>query len=236
MSLGSIHTLRSGRVATAATAAALAVAGLAACGGGDDDTGQQGASTPGADTPTDTAGAPAAGSGDGDSGAGAKTSGGAAQRSGPALTGDPVQARRAVDSVDGVYKDFSAAVDSGVAAVDVPARQTLDAASGNASLTSICDLMSKEAQRQTIVYARRSAGLADVQWTCENATGLLLRRARQTGGLNRSLKAEIVGMNVEGDRATASIRFGGKGPISTVPMVREDGEWKLAATPAGGGE
>ena len=40
-------------------------------------------------------------------------------------------------------------------------------------------------------------------------------------------------MNVDGDRATASVRFGGKGPISTVALVKEDGEWKLAASPSG---
>ena len=74
-----------------------------------------------------------------------------------------------------------------------------------------------------------------MNWTCEKATGLLLRRARQSGGLKRSLRARVVGVNVEGDRATASVRFGGKGPISSVPLVKEDGEWKLAASPSGGG-
>ena len=140
-----------------------------------------------------------------------------------------------MESVDKVYEGFGAAVDAGVAKTDVPAGNTLEAAEGNESLSSVCDLMSEEAKRQTIVYAKRSAGLADVEWTCEKATGLLLRRASQAGGLKKSLSAKIVGVNVKGDRATASVRFGGKGPISTVPLVKEDGEWKLAASPSGGG-
>ncbi|NLT04750.1 MAG: hypothetical protein GXY03_00420 [Solirubrobacterales bacterium] len=228
------------RPAAALAAALLASAALAACGGGDDDsdTAASGQTAPTAEPGSGGDGAPASGGGKrkgggGGSGGGGAVAGGGA--SGPALSGDPAEARQAVESVDGVYDDFAAAVDSGISATDVPARQTLDEAAGNEALANVCDLMSKAAQRQTIEYARRSAGLADVDWNCENATGLLLRRARQTGGLKRSMKAQIVGVNVDGDRATASIRFGGKGPISTVPMVKEDGEWKLAASPSGGG-
>lgn len=33
--------------------------------------------------------------------------------------------------------------------------------------------------------------------------------------------------------ATATIRFG-RGPITTIPLVREDGEWKLASSPSNG--
>lgn len=158
------------------------------------------------------------------------------QAAGPALGGDREQARAGVAAVDEVYDDFGAAVDDGIAAVDVPVRDVLERASDDERLANVCDLMSEEAKQQTIEYAKRSAGLADVTWTCENATGLLLRRTRQTGGLKRSLKAEVVGVNVDGDRATASIRFGGKGPISAVPLVKEDGQWKLAASPSGGGD
>jgi hypothetical protein len=228
MGLGSFHTQRSGGTAVFVVAGALAVGGLAAC-GEDDNSGEPGADTGTATTQAETGGGTPAKGSDGRGG------GRATPESGPALVGDPAQARDALDSVDGVYRDVSAAVEDGVASTDIPARQTLDDAVDNESLGNVCELMSKEAQRQTIVYAKRSAGLADVDWNCENATGLLLRRARQAGGLKRSLQAKVVGVNVEGDRATASLRFGGKGPISTVPMVREDGEWKLAAAPSGGG-
>ena len=33
---------------------------------------------------------------------------------------------------------------------------------------------------------------ANVDWTCERVTGLLLRRVRQTGGLKKSLRAKII--------------------------------------------
>jgi hypothetical protein len=225
MDLGTLHMRRFLTLLAVAGVLLLAVCGLAACGGDDDEpqdsgdpTGQaQSESQPRSDTKDDRprkARKPA---------------------EGPALSGDAEEAREGVAAVDDVYEGFGAAVDAGVAAIDVPAGNTLEAADDNESLTSVCDLMSEEAKRQTIVYAKRSAGLADVKWNCEKATGLLLRRARQSGGLERSLRAKVVGFNAEGDRGTASIRFGGKGPISSVPMVKEDGKWKLAASPSGGG-
>jgi len=205
-------------------AGVLALSGPVAC-GGDDEPPASG------DTAAQTHGESSAG----DMGGGSRDVGGSTPN-GPALTGNVAEARQGVESVDEVYEGFDAAVEAGVASAKVPAHDTLDAAEGNESLTSVCDLMSEQAKRQTIVYARRSAGLADVDWTCEKATALLLRRAGQLGGLKRSLRAKVVGVNVKGDRATASIRFGGTGPISTVPLVKEDGKWKLAASPSGGGD
>src|SRR6218665_322379 len=115
--------------------------------------------------------------------------------------------------------------------VKVAPREMLDAAKDNAALASVCDLMSEKAKRQTVVYARRSSGLAEVDWTCENATALLLRRASDAGSLKRTLRAKVVGVNAHGNRATASVRFGRT--ISSVALIKEDGAWKLAASPSG---
>lgn len=227
MDMGTLHMRRLLRLLAVIGALSLAVAGLGACGGDDDEPRGSGDAAGQAQDGTHRAGE------DEDGGRAGK--GGRKRPPAPTLTGDVEQAREGVAAVDDVYEGFGAAVDAGVAKTDVPAGNTLEAAEGNEGLTNVCDLMSEEAKRQTIVYAKRSAGLADVDWTCEKATGLLLRRARQTGGLKRSLQAEIVGVNVEGDRATATVRFGGKGPVSSVPLVREDGEWKLAASPSDGG-
>ena len=197
--------------------------GIVACGDSDDDP-QESAGT---STSQSTDASNAAG-GSRDDGSGA-----AGSNAGPSFSGDVEQAKAGAASVDDVYESFGAAVDAGAAVSDVPARDTLAKADGNESLTEVCELMSDEAQRQTVVYAKRSSGIADVEWTCEKATALLLRRASQSGGLKKSLRAEVVGVNVDGDRATASVRFGGKGPISTVALVKEDGEWTLAASPSG---
>jgi hypothetical protein len=229
MDLGTLHLHRLLRRLAVIGALSIAMTGLPACGGDDDEPQGSADATKKAETEPD-----ASGKKGGNGGSKGRNGGGGKPSSAPALSGDIEEARKGVTAVDDVYEGFGAAVDAGVAATDVPAGNTLEAAEGNESLTNVCDLMSKQAKRQTIVYAKRSAGLADVEWTCEKATGLLLRRARQSGGLKRSLRAEVVGVNVEGDRATASIRFGGKGPISSVPMVKEDGEWKLAASPSGG--
>ncbi len=199
-------------------AIALAGASITACGGGDDnpansgDTATQAQSTPSGD-----------GSGSGDN----------RRTSTPEFSGDLPQARAGAESIDEVYQSFGAAVEAGIASTDIAARTTLENADDNESLTKVCNLMSSEAKRQTISYTETSAGFGDVEWTCEKAIGLLLRRARQAGGLKRTLSAEVVGVNVKGDRATASIRFGGKGPIASVPLVKEDGKWKLAGSPGG---
>lgn len=56
---------------------------------------------------------------------------------------------------------------------------------------------------------------------------MLVRRFKQAGGFERVRQAEVVGVNAEGDRAT--VRFG-RGPLTTIPLVREDGEWKLGSS------
>ena len=105
-------------------------------------------------------------------------------------------------------------------------RTTIDSA-------AFCELMTEQARRQTADYARQASGEAK-DWDCERAIELLVLRAKQTGGFKHVRQAEVVGVNAEGDRATASVRFG-KGPITSIALVREDGEWKLAASPSSGG-
>ena len=105
-----------------------------------------------------------------------------------------------------------------------PNRTTIDSA-------SFCGLMSEQAREQTVEYARRSSGIAQ-KWDCENAVDLLVIRSKRTGGFKGVRNAKVVGVNAEGDKATASVRFG-KGPVTSIPLIREDGEWKLAVSPAG---
>jgi hypothetical protein len=219
------------RVSTLLAGACLTL-GLASCGDSDDRSTQSVGDTP---TETGSQQVPADTRSDGAKVApGEATGGGSKPRLAgkTALAGDREQARASAAAIGEVYDDLDQAVAAGIASVDVPARDTLDAAARDESLTAVCDLMSRRAQRQTVVYAKRSAGLADVKWTCEKATALMLRRAGQTGSLKRATRVEIVGVNAQGDRATATIRRGGvKGSLTTVALVREDGEWKLAASP-----
>jgi hypothetical protein len=99
---------------------------------------------------------------------------------------------------------------------------------------SFCELMSEQARQQTIHYAKVSSGIAQ-EWDCESAVELLVLRAKRTGGFEGSRQAEVIGVNAEGDEATATIRFGPEGAATSVPLVKEDGEWKLGANavPAG---
>jgi len=205
-------------LAACLTALSLAL-GAAACGDSDDD-GGGGAGGPEA-TRADSATSPAP-SGKRDRG--------------PVLAGDREQARQSADAVDRVYEDLGAAADAGVAAINVPIGRTLAVAEDDAGVAGMCDLMSEAAKRQTIDFAKRSSGVAGVDWTCEKATALLLRRSRHTGGLKPSLQAEVLRVDADGDRATATVRFGGKrGRSRQIALVKEDGKWKLAATPRRGG-
>jgi hypothetical protein len=97
----------------------------------------------------------------------------------------------------------------------------------------LCDLMTPRAQRQTTRYAEVSSGIAK-DWNCELAVEQLVDRTKRTGGFKQVRKVKVIGVNVEGDRATATIRFG-DGPATSLPLTRHDGEWKLDSSPSGGG-
>lgn len=109
-------------------------------------------------------------------------------------------------------------------------RAGLRRAEGSKALHRLCEFMSAEAQAQTIEYAEASSGIPG-DWSCEKANALLVRRANVASGGRAPGRVKVLGVNADGDRATATIQVGGQ-PITTVPLVEEDGEWKLAATGA----
>jgi hypothetical protein len=80
---------------------------------------------------------------------------------------------------------------------------------------SVCDLMTKADQKATAIYAQAK--------TCEEGFERLLVRSKRNGGGG---KAKIIGVNVVGDRATATVQFG-NGPATAVSLVKIDGAWKL---------
>jgi hypothetical protein len=155
------------------------------------------------------------------------------ERDGPELLGNRAHARASARTVDSVYGDLAAAVKGGAGATDMTVRDTLADSRGNAGLASACELMSAQAKRETVDYARRSTGLAEADWTCEAAVGLLLRRAERGGALKAALSAEVVSVNARGNLATATVRFPGSARLSTVPLVREGGRWKLKGSVQG---
>jgi len=95
---------------------------------------------------------------------------------------------------------------------------------------ALCRLMTARAREQTVTYARNVAGLGG-SWTCPRAVTVLARRTAKRGGLERLQKAHVVGVNVDGDRATATVRFG-RGAGTGIALVKESGQWKLASTPS----
>lgn len=146
-----------------------------------------------------------------------------------ALAPDEQAAKESVEEIYGVLgqrgRSGGSQNDGGGGGADRRGSAGIDAA-------AFCDLMSREAVEQTIEYARRSSGI-DREWDCESAVEILVLRSKRAGGLEQAQRARVVGVNIEGDRATATIRVG-RGPLSTVPMVREDGEWKLGEALGGG--
>jgi hypothetical protein len=108
-----------------------------------------------------------------------------------------------------------------------PNRTTIDSA-------SFCELMSEEAQAQTIHYAKVSSGVQQ-EWDCESAVELLVLRSKRAGGAGFA-GVEVIGVNALGETATATVRVG-DGPATALALVKEDGEWKLAAaSPVAGGQ
>jgi hypothetical protein len=133
-----------------------------------------------------------------------------------ALTGDREEASQAANVVGRVYAAMRQMSQRG--------DNSLVLAGGG----GICDLLSADASGQTIEYARRSSG-RKAGWTCQRAVALL-GRSQRTRGRRRAARAKIVGVTARGDRATASVRFG-KGSVTSLPLVKEGGEWRLAAAP-----
>lgn len=109
---------------------------------------------------------------------------------------------------------------------------TLATGGGKLDAGGFCDLMTPKAQRQTTRYAEVSSGVAK-DWNCELAVEQLVDRSKRTGGFKRVRNVEVLGVNIEGDRATATIRFG-DGPATSLPLSRHGGAWKLDGTPSGG--
>lgn len=99
--------------------------------------------------------------------------------------------------------------------------------------SAFCDLLSEKAKRQTIEYVERSSGI-ERDWNCRSAVEQLVIRSKRSGNGGPPPTPEVVGVNIEGDRATASIRYG-RGPITSVSLVREDGAWKLGEPPGAAG-
>jgi hypothetical protein len=194
----------------------LAVAALAWTGCGDDDDDSAGTGSTQQQAEGDTGGGNGGGDGDAQAGGGGDAGGGSAsgdQSAGGAYRPPPgSEEEGAYESVTGTY----------------------DALGGDEiDTTSVCELMTDEARQQTVEYARRSSGIAKDRWTCDEAVTLLVDRSKRLGGFKRTLEAEVIGVNVDGDRATATVRFGKKGAATALPLVKEDGEWKLGSAPGG---
>lgn len=94
---------------------------------------------------------------------------------------------------------------------------------------SFCDLMSEEARAQTVHYAEVASGVRG-EWDCESAVDLLI--GKRVDGFGEIRQAKVIGVNVVGEEATATVRFG-DAPARSFALVKEDGEWKLAAAPVG---
>jgi hypothetical protein len=213
MDLGLPNARRAMRLFAVMFTIAVPATGIVACGDEDDPADPNGSGAQVESESTETQ--------DGTTGQSAPT--------GRAPTGNAEQAREGRAAVEDVYSNLAAAVDASIVTADAPSRATVDAAEDDEALVGLCDLMSEKAKRQTVVYARRSSGQTEVDWTCESATGLLLRRAGNAGSLKRTLRAKVVGVDVQGDRATASVRVGRES--SRVSLIKEDGVWKLDASP-----
>jgi len=175
-----------------------------------------------------------AGSGGGSNAAGPQTTG---SESSSGLPDDPVspaaerEKHAAAKTVRETYDGLGNAIRVGAMPLEEIPRAALLQAQDIKGLAEVCNLLSRDAREEAIDYARRSSGFDDIEWTCEKAVALLLRSVRVGGREKQVLRARVVSVNIDGDRATATLSFGKGVPLGSAPLVREDGKWRISATP-----
>lgn len=199
----------------------LVVLGITLLTGGSDDSDSD--ATTAAEKTEAAGGSEETGGSNSKRGAGGGAAGGSGERG-----GSPA---RPASSEPKLTENEKAAMDNAQRFYDILSEEKGDENKTEFDSAGFCELMSEKAREQTIEYARRSSGI-DQEWNCENSVELLVLRSKRTGGFKQTRAAKVVGINVEGDRATATVRFG-KGPLTSIPLVKEDGEWKLGASQSG---
>jgi hypothetical protein len=90
----------------------------------------------------------------------------------------------------------------------------------------VCAQLSASAQKQIA-----EGGLGGKGKTCAAGFQQFLDAAAKQGGLRLTLKAEVESVKVKGDKGTAHVTFGNEAQ-GDIPLVKEDGEWRLEATSA----
>lgn len=218
--------------ATAAIAAALVLAlGAASCGGDDEDSGggdrgkgaasstsgSGGDSRDGGDQASEDGGDGQASGSAGDSGDG---SGGASDETGGSSSSDrdrdtaagrrkkrPTEAQRARALLVGLYRDLR-----------------------NSDVGGVCDALTP-AGRAAVGRSSPKKGE-----NCEQAMARYYAFGeRDNEKLRRSLRTQVLGATVRGDRAVVQVRFPGSSAARGVELVKFRGAWKLPSTPTGGG-
>lgn len=109
-------------------------------------------------------------------------------------------------------------------------RATVDGlydAMGDRDAEGVCDQLNEAAQEQVA-----KGGLPGSEGTtCVEGFQAFFEAAEEAGGLDTPDNAEVVDVKVDGDRATATVKFG-PGQRGKIPLVKVDGEWKLEAVGA----
>jgi ketosteroid isomerase-like protein len=95
---------------------------------------------------------------------------------------------------------------------------------------AVCSTLTAPAQKQVAAGAIGSGKAG----SCADAFQQFLDAAEKQGGLNLTLKAKVERVTVKGDKAVAKVSFG-KTRAGEIPLVKQDGEWKLDRAGAGPG-
>jgi hypothetical protein len=92
----------------------------------------------------------------------------------------------------------------------------------------VCAQLSKAAQKQIA-----AGGLGKKADSCSGSFQKFLDQADAAGGLDLVKQAKVKQVKVTGRKAVAKVSFRDRAS-GDVPLVKEDGEWKLEAVGAGG--
>lgn len=93
-------------------------------------------------------------------------------------------------------------------------------------LRAVCASLTKDGQRQIGQLGHDIIGAPPEP--CAPELALIADAIKQNGGLARALRPKVIDIEVDGDKATATVRFDRRGQ-GAVPLAKERDEWKVDA-------
>jgi len=100
------------------------------------------------------------------------------------------------------------------------------AALRRSDVATVCDTMTRGAQRNIAIAVNRDKGA-----TCEKTLGRYYAFAEKDGSLKPTLQARVIDATANGNRAIVRVQFPTSEGLRRIRMVQVGGDWKLPVLP-----